>query len=129
MLGNNSINQDSRIKEFTLNLAQAAASYAVFRAPGDILVEDYNIYVSTAGTDFDSVAIATNDTVPFYLLTADEGVMTNITEGNQVLSANVRRTFRLSTGKRVDFTLVGATGTGALKLTVKYRPISAGAYL
>lgn len=119
----------SLLLEKTINLAQAAASYDILLAAGDILIEDYNMYVSTVGATFTSVSIQTNDTVPFNLLTAGEGTAAAVTAGNQMLSAYVRRAFRLSTGKKVQFTLIGATGTGEIKLTVRYRPISVGATL
>jgi len=122
-------NPPTLVKEWTLNLAQAAATYDVTTATGDLYIDNFTIYVATAGATFTSVAIQTNDTNIFAFLTALEGAVANITEGKTLVSASTGKPTRLTSGKKIQFTMVGTTGTGSLRLVVKYMPITAGAAL
>jgi hypothetical protein len=117
------------ILEKTINLAQAADTYDLFTATGDIYVEDINLYCTVVGATFTSVAIATDDTVPTVIMTDVEGAVANIVAGTNFQQATKGKTFRLGTGKKVQYTIVGDTGTGTMLATIKYRPISAGATL
>jgi hypothetical protein len=119
----------SQILEKTVNLAQAAAAYDLFTATGDIYVEDINLYCTVVGATFTSVAIATNDTVPIVIMTAAEGALANIVAGTNFQPATKGKTFRLKSGNKVRYTIVGSTGTGTIIATCKYRTISAGATL
>lgn len=117
------------IKEVTLNLAQAAAAYDIVTATGDLIIVDYTIYVTTVGATFDSVSIQTNDTTPQILMTAVEGAVANLTALANIQPANQGKSFRLSNGKKIQFTIAGATGTGAIKIALLYRPITDGAFI
>ena len=121
----------SQLKEVTINLAQAAATYDAFTATGDVFIEDYTLYVTTVGATFTSVSIQTDDAVPRVLLTDAEGAVANIVDETNIVSANkaLNQSFRLTSGKKIQYTIAGATGTGAMVMCVKYRAISSGATL
>jgi hypothetical protein len=122
----------STVKEVTLDLSQAAGTYDALTADGDVLIEGYNVYVSTAGATFNYASIQTNDTTSLVLLSSSDGVAGNLTEGAQSFSGTTPikfAGFRLSDGKKIQYTIDGSTGTGAIKLTVKYKQISSGATL
>lgn len=122
----------STIKEVTLDLSQVAGTYDAITADGDILIEGYNVYVSTAGATFNYVSIQTDDTTPLVLLSSADGAVGNLTEGAQSFSSMVPikfAGFRLSDGKKIQYTIDGSTGTGAIKLTVKYKQVSSGSEL
>ena len=59
-------------KERTVNIAQAANTYDITTATGDVMIERFYVYVATAGATMTSVSIQTNDTTPFVLLSAVE---------------------------------------------------------
>lgn len=116
------------VKEFTANLAQAAATYDLCTASGDVLIEDVQFYVSTVGATFTSVAFQTNDTTLLQLLTAVEGAVASLL-AQKTLRPAEKQQFQLRSGKKIQYTIVGATGTGEIRATVRFRPISAGANL
>lgn len=117
-----------KTKVFTANLAQAAATYdlATCNATGGVVIHDVQIYVATAGATFTSVAIATNDTTAVAILSAAEGAVANLTVGKNVAKAFTGPTY-LHTSKKIQFTMVGSTGTGSLLVIVRYQPSVAGA--
>jgi len=120
----------AKIREFTLNLAQAAATYDVTQAlSGAVFVEDWALQVSVVGAVFDSVSIQTDDTTPWELLSAVEGAVANLLDGANLQPAAKGKAFRLAVGKKIQFTLAGALGTGELKLAVRYRETTGGARL
>ena len=125
----NKINEMSRVKEVTLNLAQAQATYTAITAVGDIYVEDVNLYCTVVGATFTSVAVATNDAVPTVIMTSTEGAVANIVAGTNFQPATKGKTFTLRSGKLITYAIVGTTGTGTMVMQIKYRPISNGAYL
>lgn len=113
---------------FTANLAQAAATYDLCAATGGaVLVREVVVYVSVAGATFTSVAIQTNTTTAVTFLTAGEGAVANVTV-DKTLKDSTSVAY-LASGKKIQFTLVGATGTGTLLVTVRYTPLAAGATL
>lgn len=114
-------------KEWTLDCSQAAATYDITTATGDVFVERYYVYVATAGATLTSVAIQTNDTTAFALMTAVEGGVANLLAGSNINPANKDKSFKLTSGKKIQFTIAGATGTGSLRLGVIYRPVTTGA--
>lgn len=118
----------ANIRAFTANLAQAAATYdlAVVNALGGVVILGVDIYVQTAGATFTSVAIATNDTTVVPILSAVEGAVANLTVGKNVVKAFSGATY-LHTGKKIQYTIVGATGTGSLLVVVRYQPSVIGA--
>ena len=122
----------AKVKQFTLSLAQAAATYdlATVNATGDILILDVNIHCITAGATFTSVAIATNDTTAVSLLSAVEGAVANLTAGKNIVKVfPVANTgpILLRSGKKIQYTIVGATGTGTLLVTLRYQAVANGA--
>lgn len=118
----------TKTKVFTANLAQAAATYtlATCNALGGVVILGVDIYVATAGATFTSVAIATNDTTVVPILSAVEGAVANLTVGKNVVKAFSGATY-LHTSKLIQYTIVGATGTGSLLVIVRYTPSVSGA--
>ena len=113
---------------FTANLAQAAATYDLATATGGaVLVTRVVVYVSVAGATFTSVAIQTNTTTAVTFLTSGEGAVANVT-ADKTLKDSASAAY-LASGKKIQFTLVGATGTGTLLVVVEYTPLAAGATL
>lgn len=117
-----------KCKVFTANLAQAAATYdlATCNAIGGVVIQDIQIYVPTAGATFTSIAIQTNDTTSVAILSALEGAVANLTVGKNIAKAFTGPTY-LHTSKKIQYTIVGTTGTGSLLVVVRYHPSVAGA--
>lgn len=118
----------SQVKEFTLNLAQAAGTYDLCTASGDVLIEDVRYQVTTVGATFTSVAVKNNESTLYTLLSAVEGAVANILAGTNLSPAAAQK-LRLPSGKKLQYIIVGATGTGAIKAVITFRPITAGATL
>lgn len=118
----------SKCKVFTLNLAQAAATYtlAACNAIGGVVILGVDVYVATAGQTFTSVSIQTNDTTPVVILSAVEGAVANLTVGKNAVKAFTGPSY-LHTSKLITYTIVGATGTGSLLVIVRYAPTVPGA--
>lgn len=113
------------LKGFTANLAQAAGTYDLATATGgDVIVDWVIVYVATGGATFTSVSIQTNDTTPVSVLSAAEGAIANVTVGKN-LKVFSTPMFVAST-KKLQYTIVGVTGTGTLTVAVMSRPIVAG---
>lgn len=115
--------------EKAVNNAQAAGTYDLFTATGDVLVEVNRYYQITAGATFTSLSIQTNDTTPFVIMSAAEGAVANLTAQKDVTTANTIAPFLLQSGKKIQMTIVGATGTGTGMLALQYTPVTTGAYL
>lgn len=110
----------------TVNLAQAAATYdAGTVAGGAIMLLDTVVYVVTAGATFTSVSIQTNNTTAVEILSAVEGGVANVT-ADKNLKVFTTRTV-IPSGKKIQYTIVGSTGTGAITLYVRYQPLANGA--
>lgn len=119
-------------KSFTANLAQAAGTYDLCTAAGDVLIYPamLAIYVTTAGATFTSVAIQTNQTNPTNILTAGEGAVANLTAQKNVAHAiPTSQAILLKSGQKLRYTIVGATGTGALEVAIPFMPMSLNATL
>jgi len=123
------VGESAVVKEWTLDLSQVAGNYDITTASGDSLVESFAIYVATAAATLDSVKIYTDDTTVFELMTIVEGATANLLEGAQIHTANMNKPFRMTALKKIKYTLAGTTGTGSIKLVLKYYPISASANL
>lgn len=118
-----------RIGQFTCNLAQAAATYDLCTATsGPILITHFTVYVQTAGAVLTSVQIKTNQTNSVDLMTAAEGVVASLVVGKNVPLARTQPIY-LHTGEKLQYVLVGATGSGVLLVTLNYAPVSSGATL
>lgn len=112
----------------TLNLAQAAATYdAGTVSGGSIMLLEAVAYVSVVGATFDSVSIQTNNTTAVEILSAAEGAVANIT-ADKNLKVFTTKTV-IPSGKKIQFTIVGSTGTGTIILYVRYQPLANGAVL
>lgn len=115
-------------KVFSLNLAQAAATYdlAICNTVGGVIIQDIQFYVTVAGSLFTSVSVQTNDTIPVIVLSSVEGALANVTAGKNIIKAFVGPTY-LHTSKKIQYTLVGLTGTGTMLAIVRYQASIAGA--
>lgn len=118
---------------FTANLAQAAATYDLCTASGGDLVIDLQrlaIYVATAGATLTSVSIQTNQTNITTILSAVEGAVANlIAQKNLVRAIPVIGGLLLKSGQKLQYTIVGVTGTGSLQVAVPFLPLTSGATL
>lgn len=116
-----------KTKPFTANLAQAAGTYdlATVNNTGGIVIVGVDIYVLTAGATLTSVSIQTDDTTPEIILSALEGALANLTVGKNVVKA-FSKSIYLHVAKKIQYTIVGATGSGSLRVVVRYRPIVNG---
>ena len=114
-------------KLFVLNLAQAAASYDIATATGGDVIcapELFAWYVDTAGATFTSVSVQTNTASPTILLTSTEGAVANIKSAINLQPA-WRQPFVLRSGGKIQFTMVGSTGTGQITLCTVFQPLTA----
>lgn len=119
--------QLSKTKVFTINLAQAAGTYdlAVANAIGGSVIESVNFYESVAGATFTSVSVQTNDTTPVEMLSAVEGALAGLTVGKNIKLFNTQT--YLHTSKKLQYTILGLTGSGTMLAIVRYRPSVSGA--
>lgn len=118
-------------KSFTANLAQAAATYDLCTVSGgDVLIDLYalGIYVATAGATLTSVSIQSNQTNATIVLSAIEGAVANLlAQKNLVRAIPIIGSLVLASGQKLQYTIVGATGTGALTVTVPFMALTSGA--
>lgn len=117
--------QKTEAKEFTMNLAQAAATYDLLAASGDVIILGVDLYVATVGATLTSVALQTDDTTSVPILSAVEGAVANITAGKNL--KNFSTPFLLRNGKKIQYTIVGATGSGSIIACVRFMRATAGA--
>ncbi len=117
---------DPRLKTFTLDLAQAAATYDLCSSSGgDVWIEKIAPVVTIAGAVWTTVAIVTDDTTPWVILAAAIPAVFTVgttvpTTWAQILPQILR------SGKKIQYTIAGATGTGSVSMSVLYRPIGSG---
>ncbi len=116
-----------KTKVFTLNLAQAAATYDLLacNAGGGVMIESVQFFGTVVGATFTAVTCQSNNTVPEELLSAAEGAVVNIVAGKNI--KNYSTPFYLAASKKLQYTISGSTGTGTVLAIVKYRPTVAGA--
>lgn len=117
---------------FTANLAQAAGTYDLATASGDMVINlaDIAVYVATAGATFTSVSIQTNQTNATTIMSSGEGAVANLTAQKNVVRAIAGcQSIVLKSGQKIQFTIAGSTGTGSLNVAIPYMPLSAGAVL
>lgn len=119
-----------KLIEKTINEAQAAGTYDVLTAVGDVEIIRYVLFQNTAGATFTSMSIQTNDTTPLVLMSDVEGALANLTaQKNMDVARPNDAPFTLRSGKKIQHTMVGSTGTGEMKALFIWRPISVGAYV
>lgn len=117
--------QKLEVKQFSINLAQNAATYDLFTASGDVSILSVDLYVSVAGTGLTSVSVQTNDTTPVVVLASGSGLVAALTIGKNLL--NLASQFFLASGKKVQYTIVGTGSAGTIKAVVRYMRATAGA--
>lgn len=118
------------IKEATLSLNQAANTYDLFTASGDVLIQNMSVYcTAAAGGALTSVSIQTNQTTPYVFMTTGEGAVgsllaqANITMAKQ--ATNLKPQIR--SGQKIQATIAGgASATGTLKVVVQWYPLPGG---
>lgn len=116
-------------KEFTVNVQQAAATYDLCTASGDIYIKSAKVYIGTQILTLTSVSIQTNMTTATTIMSAIEGAVAGLTGDKMVTTAFVGPLF-LSSGKKIQFTIVGSTSAqGTMKLALEYGRLAAGADL
>lgn len=113
----------------TVNVQQAAATYDLATVSGGpILVTLAIPYVGAAVTTLTSVAIQTNTTTVVQILSAVNGAVANLTADKTMAPFTTQ--FVIQSGKKIQFTIVGATtAVGTMFLAVSYQPLAAGASL
>lgn len=116
-----------KAKVFTMNLAQAAATYdlATCNAVGGVKIIDITFYVTVVGATFTSVSCQTNNTTADEFLSAAEGAVANIT-ASKILKKYTTGSY-LHTSLKIQYTIVGATGSGTVLVIVRYQPTVSGA--
>jgi len=113
-------------KEFTLNLAQAAATYDICTASGgDVLVMIAAPFVSVAAVGLVSDSIQSNNTTPDIIMAAGVGLLGSLTAGKNM--APFATAFVLPSGKKLQHTIVGTGSGGTILLAVQYMRLAAGA--
>lgn len=120
----------TQIKEFTADLSQAAGTYDLCTASGKIFIpmKDIACYMSTAGGTLTSVAVQTNQTNATVILTAGEGAVASLLAQKVVIHA-AEGAITLESGQKIQYTIVGLTGTGSMKVTIRFTPLTSGGTL
>lgn len=115
-------------KVFSINLAQASATYdlASCNSIGGVIIQNIQFYVTAAGSLFTSVSVQSNDTTPIIMLSSVEGALANVTAGKNIIKAFTGPTY-LHLSKKIQYTLIGVTGTGTMLAIVRYQAAIAGA--
>lgn len=117
-------------KEFTANLGQAAATYDLATASGDLIITSVTLYITVAGAGLTSVALQSNSTVPFIVLAAADGLLAALLAGKTLPTTWTQtQGFGLRSGQKLQYTIVGAGAAGTMKADVTFLPVTAGASL
>ena len=88
------------------------------------------MYVATAGATLTSVSIQSNQTNVTTILSAVEGAVANlIAQKNLVRAIPVIGGLFLKSGEKLQYTIVGVTGTGSLTVSIPYLPIDGSSLL
>lgn len=119
-----------RSAAFTLDLSKAAGTYDLCVASGgDLVIVGWSIYCTVVGATFTAATIQTNDTVPFVFLDATDGARANFVAGS-----NMSPTWfsgapypYLRSGKKVQYTITGSTGSGTALCALFYHSLTVGA--
>jgi hypothetical protein len=125
------IGAQSFVTEKTLALAQVAGTYDAATSVGDVLIEGAAVYCTVVGATFNYVSIQTNQAQPRVLMTSTEGAVANLvadSHPNASCQLDVGP-WTVRSGQKIQYTINGATGTGELRLILKYRSISANAII
>lgn len=109
----------------TANLSQAAGTYDLLTATGDVMLEWGTVYVVVAGVGFTSWTIVTDNTTPITILAST-------TLANTTIDKNLGPFWTpqlLVSTKKIRYTIVGTGSGGSARLVMGYRPVTAGAVL
>jgi hypothetical protein len=112
------------------NLNQAASTYDLCTATGDVVVDPgaSSFYEDVAAAaPLTSVAIQTNSTTANILMTTTEGAVGNLVAQASLKPANTHP-FILRSGKKIQYVIAGGAGGAGAQMTVevRYRPLGAG---
>lgn len=113
----------------TADLSQAAGTYDLFTAQGDIAINKIAVFSTQNAATFTDVEIKTNQLTPVVLMTTTEGARANLTQGKNIDLAAANKFFVLRNGSKIQYTITGSTGTGSLMVVVDTRPLVEGAML
>lgn len=119
-------------KSATANLAQAAGTYDLVTAVGDVLIDTSKVamYMATVGATFTSVSIQSNQTSVVTVLTALEGAVANLTAQKQIVHVfPTNSVLHLASGQKLQYTIIGATGTGSMIVDIPFMPMTMNASL
>lgn len=114
-----------RVKVGVFNTAQAAGTYDLLTATGDVYVEVLSAYAKTAGGGFTTAAVATNHTTPKSIVAAAVAAAVTL----DLAMTLVTTAFVLPSGKKIQGTIVGTGNAGEIDVVVRYSPLTAGATL
>jgi hypothetical protein len=122
-----SVNTADLVSDFTMNLAQAAATYTLCTAVGDVCIWGMGVFCTVAGTNWTSVTIQTNDTTNFVFMNSTEGARANFTAGKNVSItwAQVQKPL-VRSGQLVQYTIAGTTGVGTARVQIYYYSLAGG---
>jgi len=122
-----------QVKQATVDLTKAAGTYDLVTATnGGVYIDLYKLamYVSVVGATLTSVSIQTNQAHATTILSSTEGAVANLTVGkNLVRAIPVIGSLYLASGEKLQYTIAGSTGTGAIIVTIPYMPAVASARL
>lgn len=107
------------------NLNQAAGSYILFTATGDVWVEIVAAYVKTAAAGLTSITIGTDHTTPKTIVAS--ALLAAITA--DLSMTIVTSSFLLPSTKRIAGSIVGTGSGGEVDLVVRWVPMTTGATL
>lgn len=117
--------------QFTMNLAQAAATYDLCTASGgDVIVWGINVFCTVSGATWTSVTIQTNSTTNFVIMNATEGARANFTAGKDVAPTWTQvAKILVRSGNKIQYTIAGSTGTGSAVVTVLCQSVAGAGIL
>lgn len=109
----------------SFNLAQAAATYTILTASGDVFIDDIQAYVKTAAGGLTSVTIQSNHATP-------KSIVASILLAAILIDLQltiVTGKFVLPDTKLITGTIVGTGNAGLIYVVARWIPITAGATL
>lgn len=119
------VNAESRIALGSFNLAQAAGTYPLLTATGDVYCEIKEAYVYTAATGLTSITLTTSHSTPKSIVAST--ALASLTL--DAILTTVTNAFVLPNSKKLQGTIVGTGTAGLLYLVVAWTPLTAGATL
>lgn len=124
---------DLGIVQATVNQAQAASTYDLLTATGDVMIIYMALYCTVVGATWTSTTVQTNDTTPFVFVDATQGARANFTAGKNITltwspTIGVQKPF-LRSGQKIQYTIAGSTGTGTSLAVFHYMQATSGAIL